>query len=60
MRRNTGRYSPLRDDPTSPSWQVLEDWRLYRSRLVTEFRATPVFDESFAVDQLYGPTQCLA
>ena len=58
IRRNEARYRPLLDlrkDPTGPAWQVLEDWRLYRACLVSEFRTAPVFDESFAVDKLYVP-----
>ena len=45
----------LREDPTAPAWQLLEDWRLYRARLVAEFSVAPVFDESFALDQIYVP-----
>ena len=58
IRRDTAYYHPvlaLRDDPTTPAWQLLEDWRLYRARLVAEFSAAPVFDESFALDQIYVP-----
>ena len=58
IRRDEPRYRPvlaLREDPTAPAWQVLEDWRLYRSRLVAAFSAAPVFDESFALDQIYVP-----
>ena len=58
IRGNEARYQPvlaLREDPTGPAWQMLEDWRLYRARLVCEFRTTPVFDERFAIDQLYVP-----
>ena len=58
LRRDQSRYRPilaLREDPTTPAWQILEDWRLYRARLVAEYRAAPVFDESFALDQIYVP-----
>ena len=58
IRQDEAHYRPLfalQDDPTLPSWQVLEDWRLYRSRLVAEFRVAPVFNESFAIDQIYVP-----
>ena len=58
IRRDEPHYRPLldlRNDPTGPAWQVLEDWRLYRAWLISEFRTVPVFDENFAVDQLYVP-----
>ena len=58
IRSDKARYQPLlalQDDPTAPAWQVLEDWRLYRAWLVAEFRTVPVFDESFATDQIYVP-----
>ena len=58
IRRDEARYRPLlalRDDPTRPAWQVLEDWRLYRAQLIADFRAAPVFEESFALDQIYVP-----
>ena len=58
IRRDEARYRPLlalREDPTGPAWQVLEDWRLYRAQLVADFRAAAVFDESFALDQIYVP-----
>lgn len=58
IRRQDPHYRPLldlRNDPTGPSWQVLEDWRLYRAWLISEFRTASVFDENFAVDQLYVP-----
>ena len=58
LRRDEARYRPvlaLREDPTAPAWQILEDWRLYNARLVAEFRVAPVFDESFALDQIYVP-----
>ena len=51
-------YRPLlarREDPTGLAWQVLEDWRRYRAWLVADFRTVPVFNESFAIDQLYVP-----
>ena len=58
IRADKAHYQPLlalREDPTAPAWQVLEDWRLYRAWLVSEFRTVPVFDESFAIDQIYVP-----
>ena len=58
IRGDEARYRPLldrRNDPTGPAWRVLEDWRLYRAWLISEFRTAPVFDESFAIDQLYVP-----
>ena len=58
IRRDEARYRPLlslREDPTSTAWQMLEDWRLYRLQLVADFRAKPVFDESFALEQIYVP-----
>ena len=58
LRRDESRYRPLlamREDPAAPAWQMLEDWRLYRARLIAEFRTAPVFDESFALDQIYVP-----
>ena len=58
IRGDEARYRPLLDlgkDPTGPAWRVLEDWRLYRAWLVSEFRTAPVFDESFAIDQIYVP-----
>ena len=58
IRRDESRYRPvlaLREDHTLPAWQILEDWRLYRARLVAEFKVAPVFDESFALDQIYVP-----
>ena len=58
IQRDQERYRPilsLREDPTGPAWKVLEDWRLYRAWLVAEFSAAPVFDESFALDQIYVP-----
>ena len=56
IRENEVRYRPLfqsRTDPMGQAWQVLEDWRLYRAHLRAEFRAAPVFDETFALDQIY-------
>ena len=58
IQADKSRYQPLlalREDPTAPAWQVLEDWRLYRAWLVSEFRTAPVFDERFAIDQIYVP-----
>ena len=58
IREDETHYRPLlalREDPTSPAWQVLEDWRQYRAWLISEFRTAPVFDESFAIDQIYVP-----
>ena len=56
--RDEAYYRPLlalRETPTGLAWQVLEDWRLYRARLVADFEATPVFDESFALERVYVP-----
>ena len=58
IRADKAHYQPLlalREDPTAPAWQVLEDWRLYRAWLASEFRTVPVFDESFAIDRIYVP-----
>ena len=58
IRGDEAHYRPLfdlRKDPTGPAWQVLEDWRQYRAWLISEFRTAPVFDESFAIDQIYVP-----
>ena len=58
IRGDEAHYRPLLDlrkDPTGPAWQVLEDWRQYRAWLISEFRTAPVFDESFAIDQIYVP-----
>ena len=58
IRGDEAHYRPLlalREDPTSQAWQVLEDWRQYRAWLISEFRTAPVFDESFAIDQIYVP-----
>ncbi len=58
IRGDEAHYRPLLDlrkDPTGPAWRMLEDWRLYRAWLVSEFRTAPVFDESFAIDQIYVP-----
>ena len=58
IRGDEAHYRPLldlREDPTSPAWQALEDWRQYRAWLISEFRTAPVFDESFAIDQIYVP-----
>ena len=58
IRGDETRYLPVlarREDPTGLAWQILEDWRRYRASLVSEFRTAPVFDESFAIDQLYVP-----
>ena len=58
IRQDEVSYQPLlalREDPTGPAWKMLEDWRLYRAWLIAEFRAVPVFEESFALDQIYVP-----
>ena len=58
IRQNKARYQPvlaLRDDPTRPAWQVMEDWRLYQAHVLSEYKVVPVFDESFALDQIYVP-----
>ena len=58
IRRDEPRYQPilaLREDCTAPAWTILEDWRLYHAHLVAEFSAIPVFDETFALDQIYVP-----
>ena len=58
IRGDEAHYRPLfdlRKDPTGSAWQVLEDWRQYRAWLISEFRTAPVFDESFAIDQIYVP-----
>ncbi|MDE0382430.1 MAG: NACHT domain-containing protein [Defluviicoccus sp.] len=58
IRKDEARYQQLlalRDDPTRSAWQMLEDWRLYRAQLIADFRTSPVFDESFALDQIYVP-----
>jgi len=58
IRRDELRYRPLlalREDPTAAAWQELDDWRLYRARLISDFRTAPVFDEVFALDQIYVP-----
>ena len=58
LRRDEVRYGPLialRKHATRPAWELLEDWNIYRAGLVAEFRTAPVFDESFALDQIYMP-----
>ena len=58
IRKDEASYQPLlalREDPTGTAWKMLEDWRLYRAWLIAEFRAVQVFDESFALDQIYVP-----
>ena len=58
LRRDEVRYGPLtalRKHATRPAWELLEDWNFYRAGLVAEFRTAPVFDESFALDQIYVP-----
>lgn len=58
IRRNEALYRPLlnlRQNPADQAWQELEDWRLYRAWVVSEFQTAPVFDETFAIDRLYVP-----
>ena len=58
IRRDESRYRTvlaLREDPTASAWKVLEDWRLYRAHIIAEFSVAPVFDETFALDQIYVP-----
>ena len=58
IRRDEVRYRPflaLSYDPTKTAWQELEDWNLYRAELISQFRSDPVFDESFALDQIFVP-----
>ena len=58
LRRDEARYRPLlnlQEHPARPAWNVLEDWRLYRAALSAEYRTAPVFEESFALDQVYVP-----